>query len=55
MLTKLQMNERLGLQPCYSNHELVNWYTFKGTDLTFGRAYDEIEKILEEKLDDQTF
>lgn len=55
MLTKLGIHEHLGLQPCYSNHDMTNWYTFSGTDLTFGSDYDEIEAILEEKLDEETF
>lgn len=55
MFTKLGIHEHLGLQPCYSNHDMVDWYTFSGTDLTFGSDYDEIEEILEEKLDEETF
>lgn len=55
MLTKLGIHEQLGLSPCYSNHDMVNWYTFSGTDLTFGREYDEIEEVLAEKLDEETF
>lgn len=55
MFTKLGIHEHLGLQPCYSNHDMVDWYTFSGTDLTFGNDYDEIEEILEQRLDEETF
>ncbi|MHA3078816.1 ATP-binding protein [Acinetobacter sp. ANC 5502] len=55
MFTKLGIHERLGLEACYSNHDMVDWYTFSGTDLTFGSDYDEIEKVLAEKLDEETF
>lgn len=55
MLTRLELNKKLGLQPCYSNHDMVNWYTFRGTDLTFGKDYDEIERILEENLSEENF
>ena len=55
MLTKLGIHEQLRLPPCYSNHDMVNWYTFSGTDLTFGSDYDEIEAVLADKLDEETF
>lgn len=55
MLTKLGIHTHLGLQPCYSKHEMVDWYTFSGTDLTFGKEYDEIEAVLAEKLGEETF
>lgn len=55
MFTKLGIHERLGLQSCYSNHDMVDWFTFSGTDLTFGSDYDEIEEVLAEKLDEETF
>lgn len=55
MMTKLGLSERLGLAPCYSTHEMMNWYTFSGSDLTFGDDYIEIEKVLEDNLDDETF
>ncbi len=55
MFTKLGIHKQLGLHPCFSNHDMTNWLTFSGTDLTFGSDYDEIETILESKLDDETF
>lgn len=55
MFTKLGIHKHLGLQSCFSNHDMVDWLTFSGTDLTFGKDYDEIEEVLAEKLDEETF
>ncbi|MDV8155673.1 ATP-binding protein [Acinetobacter bereziniae] len=55
MMTKLGLHSHLGLAESYSNHEMTNWHTFQGTDLTFGKEYDEIENILSEKLEYDTF
>lgn len=55
MMTKLGVHTKLGLLPCHSTHELMNWHTFSGTDLTFGNDYTKIESILEKNLDDETF
>ncbi|MFV5344270.1 ATP-binding protein [Acinetobacter oleivorans] len=55
MITRLGLNEILGLKACHSTHEMMNWHTFTGTDLTFGEDYNRIERILEENLDDETF
>lgn len=55
MMTKLGLHSRLGLAPCHSKHEMMNWHTFNGTDLTFGDDYLRIESILMEKLDEETF
>lgn len=55
MMTKLGLSQRLKLAPCYSQHEMMNWYTFSGNDLTFGNDYLEIEKVLEDNLSDETF
>ncbi|OTG65940.1 sensor histidine kinase [Acinetobacter silvestris] len=55
MMTKLDLHSKLGLAPCHSTHDMMNWHTFNGTDLTFGNDYTRIESILEKNLDDETF